>query len=121
MRRYLADGEHILYKNQLDVQMADSSEVTTEVQEALKRVKNYYRQKPNSKVLGIDWLRVGMTIYGWASPSDSSIWGNYWRRLGQAPVIYDEGRASRTASELSGLLSAKGCFGSTVTFDTTSI
>ena len=121
MRRYLADGEHILYKNQLDVQMADSSEVTPEVQEALKRVKNYYRQKPNSKVLGIDWLRVGMTIYGWASPSDSSIWGNYWRRLGQAPVIYDEGRASHTASELSGLLSAKGCFGSTVTFDTTSI
>lgn len=121
VRRYLADGEHILYKNQLDVQMADSSDVSPEVQEALKRVKNYYRQKPNSKVLGIDWLRVGMTIYGWASPSDSSIWGNYWRRLGQAPVIYDEGRATRTASEISGLLAAKGCFGSTVTFDTTSI
>ena len=121
VRRYLSDGEHILYKNSLDVQMADSSAVTPEVQEALKRVKNYYRQKPNSKVFGIDRLRVGMTVYGWASPKDSTIWGNYWRRMGQAPVIYDEGMAVRTASQLAGLLESKGCFGSTVTFDTTSI
>ncbi len=119
--RYLADGEHILYKNRLDLQMADSSEVPSEVHDAIKRVKNYYRQKPNSKVLGIDRLRVGMTIYGWASPSDSSIWGNYWRRLGQAPVVYDEGMASRTASQLAGLLESKGCFGSTVTFDTADV
>lgn len=121
VRRYLAQDEHILYKNQLDVRMADSSEVTPEVQDALRRAKNYYSQKPNSKVLGIDWLRVGMTIYGIASPNDSTIWGNYWRRLGQAPRIYDEGMAQRTATQLAGLLESKGCFGSTVSFDTTSI
>ncbi len=121
VRRYLADGEHILYKNMLDVQMADSSAVTPEVQDALKRAKNYYRQKPNSKVLGIDRLRVGMTIYGWASPSDSTIWGSYWRRLGQAPRVYDEAMAQRTVVQLAGLLESKGCFGSTVTMDTVAI
>lgn len=121
VRRYLAADEHILYKNRLDVQMADSSEVTPEVQDALKRVKNYYRQKPNSKVFGIDALRVGMTIYGWTSPKDSTIWGNYWRRMGQAPRIYDEGRATLTATQITSLLNAKGCFGSTVTFDTADI
>lgn len=121
VRRYIPEGEHLLYKNRIDVQMADSSAVTPEVQDALKRAKNYILQKPNSKVFGIDKLRVGMTIYGWTSPTDSSLWGNYWRRMGQAPRIYDEGRARRTASQLASLLQAKGCFGSTVSFDTTEI
>ena len=121
VRRYIPEGEHLLYKNRIDVQMADSSAVTPEVQDALKHAKNYILQKPNSKVFGIDQLRVGMTIYGWTSPKDSSLWGNYWRRMGQAPRIYDEARARRTASQLTSLLHAKGCFGSTVSFDTTEI
>lgn len=121
VRRYIPEGEHILYKNQLDVKMADGSEATPEVQEALKYSRTYFLQRPNSKVLSIDKLRVGMTVYGWASPTDSSIWGNYLRRLGQAPVIYDEALARRTATQLAGLLREKGCFSSTVTFDTATI
>ncbi len=121
VRRYIPEGEHLLYKNQLDVQMDDGSDVTPEVQEALKFARNYYKQKPNSRVLGIDGLRVGMTIYGWASPTDSSLWSNYLRRLGQTPVIYDEALAMRTTSQLAGLLREKGCFNSTVTFDTAAI
>ena len=121
VRRYLGPDEHLLYKNSIDIQMADSNAVTAEVNDALKHVKNYILQKPNSKVLGIDRLRVGMTIYGWTSPTDSSMWSNYWRRMGQAPRIYDEARAYRTATQLTSLLQAKGCFGSQVTFDTADI
>ena len=121
VRRYIPEGEHLLYKNVMEVQMADGSEVTPEVQEALRFARNYLQQKPNSKVLGIDKLRVGMTIYGWASPQDSSLWGNYLRRMGQAPVIYDEMLARRTATQLAGLLREKGCFNSTVAFDTADI
>ena len=121
IRRYIPEGEHLLYKNQLDVQMTDGSEVTPEVQDALKISHTYFKQKPNVKVLGIDKLRVGMTVYGWASPKDSTLWGNYLRRLGHAPVIYDEGRARQTATQLAGLLREKGCFNSTVTFDTAAI
>ncbi len=116
--RYVPDGEHVLYKNQLLVNMSDSSEVSPEVKDALKNARNYYVQKPNSKVLGIDWLRVGMNIYGIANPKDKSFVGNYFRRLGQAPVVYDADKATRTASQLQRLLQAEGCFGSTVTFDT---
>ena len=121
VRRHMAPDEHLLYKNLIDVQMADSTAATPEVQDALKRAKNYILQKPNSKVLGIDKFRVGMTIYGSTSPNDSSIWGNYWRRMGQAPRIYDEARARRSATQLSSLLQAKGCFGSQVSFDTAEI
>ena len=116
--RYVPEGEHVLYKNKLEVSMNDSSEVTPEVKDALKNVRNYYLQKPNSKVLGIDQLRVGMTIYGIANPKDKSIIGNYFRRLGQAPRVYEANRAAATASQLQRLMQAKGCFGSRVTFDT---
>ena len=116
--RYVPEGEHVLYKNVLDVQMVDGTDVSPEVKSALAGVKNYYVQKPNSKVLGIDQLRVGMTIYGIAHPKDNSFVGKYFRRLGQAPRIYDPAKAVRSASQLQQLLESKGCFGSTVTFDT---
>ena len=116
--RYVPDGEHVLYKNNLEVTMSDSTEVSDEVNDALKNARNYFLQKSNTTVLGIDWLRVGMNIYGIANPKDKSFVGNYFRRLGQAPRVYDADKAARTASQLQRLLHAKGCFGSTVTFDT---
>ena len=116
--RYVPEGEHVLFKNKLEVTMADSSEVSPDVEDALRNARNYYLQKPNSKVLGIDWLRVGMNIYGIANPKDKSFIGNYFRRLGQEPRVYDADKARRTATQLQRLLQAKGCFGSTVEVDT---
>lgn len=119
--RYIPEGSYRLDETVQTVVMSDGSEATPEVVDALKNSENYYLQRRNSKVFGIRWLPVGMWIYSIASPSDSSFWGNYWRRLGQAPVIYDEDRARRTARQLQGLLETKGCFNSTVTFDTLNI
>ncbi len=119
--KYLGEGESLLFHTEQTVVMADSSEVTPEVTDALKRSQNYYLQRQNSKGFGIKNMPVGMWIYCIASPSDSSFWGRYWRNLGQAPVIYDEGKAQRTAQQLQRLLETKGCFNSSVTFDTTEI
>ena len=49
---YLGPGEHVLHDVTFDVQMADSSAVTPEVADALKHVKKYYLQRPNTKALG---------------------------------------------------------------------
>ena len=114
--RYLADDEYALYRQVVDISMADSSDVAPEVSAALKKSKSYMLQKPNSKILFLG--RVGMYIYNWASPSDSTFWGNYWRRTGQATVVYDENKAYRSAQQLQQLLESKGCFGSKVSFDT---
>ena len=114
--KYLGEGESLLYKTEQTVVMVDSSEVTPEVKEALKKSQNYYLQHPNSKVLGIP---LGMRVYCVASPTDSSFWGRYWRNLGQEPAVYDEGKTQRTVQQLQYLLESKGCFNSTVTFDTT--
>ena len=116
--RYVPEGEYVLYKNKVEVAMSDSTVVSDEVNDALKNTRNYIVQKPNSRVFGIDPLRVGMNIYGMANPKDKTLVGNYLRRVGQAPVVYDHSKAARTASQLQRLLEAKGCFGSSVTFDT---
>ena len=119
--RYIPDGSYRLDETVQTVEMADNTEVPSEVEEALKKSENYYVQRRNSKVLGVRWLPVGMWIYCIAKPENTSFWGNYWHRLGQAPVIYDEDKARRTARQLQGLLESKGCFNSTVTFDTLEI
>ena len=119
--RYVGEGEHVLHHTELDVQMADSSEVTPEVRDALKRARNYYTQRPNSKFLGVRWLPVGKWVYCFATDTTSNIWNNYFHRIGQAPVVYDEERAVQTTVQLQRLLESKGCFGSTVDFDTISV
>jgi hypothetical protein len=119
--KYIPEGSHLLHDVVQNVEMADSSAVTPEVSDALRKAEYYWLQRPNSKVLGWKNMPVGMWIYCVANPSDSSFWGNYWRNLGQAPVVYEEGKAHRTAQQLEKLLEAKGCFGSSVSFDTVAI
>ena len=102
--RYIPEGSYRLDETVQTVVMSDGSEATPEVVDALKNSENYYLQRRNSKVFGIRWLPVGLWIYTVARPSDDSFWGSYWRRLGQAPVIYDESKAIRTAHQLQGLL-----------------
>lgn len=116
--RYIPEGSYRLDETEQTVIMTDSTEATPEVKDALKNSENYYVQRKNSKVLGIKGLPVGMWIYGIAKPTDSSFVGKYFRQLGQAPVIYDEEKSKKTARQLQGLLENKGCFHSTVTFDT---
>ncbi|MBD5206347.1 MAG: BamA/TamA family outer membrane protein [Bacteroidales bacterium] len=49
---------------------------------------NYVRQRPNNRFLHISRLRLG--VYN-MSGEDSTKWWNKWvRRLGEAPVIYDD-------------------------------
>ena len=69
---YLAPGEHVLHDVTLDVQMADSSAVTPEVADALKHVKKYYLQRPNTKTLGIKWLPISKWTYCFLSDTSSN-------------------------------------------------
>ncbi|MBO4599760.1 MAG: hypothetical protein J5641_03370, partial [Bacteroidales bacterium] len=113
--KYLQPGQMRLYKNQINVAMADSSEVTPEVSEALKDAKQYFFQSPNRKLLWVPWK---MRLYCLSNPEKDNWWNNLLRSNGEAPVAYDRMAAQRTASQLGMLLNAKGCFNSTVTTDT---
>ena len=115
--KYLQPGQKVLYRNEVNVVMADSSKVTPEVSEALSNVRQFYYQTPNKRFL---FMPLRMRLYCSTNPDDSSGWSNFWRSQGEAPVVYDPLAAQRTAAQIATLLKTKGCFNSTVTVDTVS-
>lgn len=117
VEKFLQPDERVLNRNIYEVVMADSSEVPAEINDALKGMKKYARQKPNTHVLGFG-PRVSMFIYCLSNPDKDNFWHRYLRRKGQAPVIYDDNLSAQTCDQLTNLLNAKGCFKSKVTFDT---
>ena len=119
--KYIPEGGHLLHDIELKVEMADSSAVTPEVKDAIKHAKKYYSQRPNTKVLGIKWLPSSMWTYCFLTDTTSNFWNNSMHRLGEAPVVYDEGKTRQTVRQLQQLMEAKGCFGSQVSFDTVSM
>ena len=113
--KYLNDGERVLNKSSVEVVMADSTAVPKEVKAATKNADKYITQKSNRRLFGI---RNNMRTYCSTSPSDTSWWGNFWRAQGEPPVVYNEQSARRSAQQIATLMRSKGCFKSTVTFDT---
>ena len=105
----------MLYKNEINVSMADSTPVPPEVSDALLNAQRYFYQTPNKKIL---WVPLYMRIYCLTNPKSDNWWSNFWRSQGEPPVVYDPKTAQRTASQLAKLLKTKGCFNSTVTTDT---
>lgn len=72
----------------------------------------YVRQKPNAKWFSL--FKLPMYIYG-ASGLDSTKWINkFWRKLGDAPVIYDHSQALETEAEILKAVRNSGYMGATV-------
>lgn len=118
VEKFIRGDERILSSNQFLVEMPDGKEQPAEIKEALKDVRRYARQKPNTRPLGL-LPRISMHIYCLSNPADSNWLNRYLRRQGQAPVIYDEFATMQTAEQIKELLESKGCFRSSVSFDTT--
>lgn len=106
--RHVPEGSLLL--DAVDVVVDDSSEVES------ADFVNYIRQMPNHKVLGFAKLQLG--IYN-MSGSDSSKWYNRWlRRLGQAPVIFDNDITETSGRQLRQALINKGYMDADVVIDT---
>ena len=115
--KHLQQDELVLKRNYYEIAMADSTQPSKEVQEALSDMKKFVRQKPNSRLLGVG-PRLSMRVYCLSNPKKDNFLHRYLRRKGQAPVIYDEAATLQTAEQLQGLLESKGCFESKVSYDT---
>ncbi len=115
--KFIQPDERVLNRNRFEVSMADGSKPSKEINEALSDMKKFIRQKPNSHILGFG-PRLSMRIYCLSNPDKDNFWHNYLRRRGQQPVVYDENASTQTANQIAGLLESKGCFHSSVTFDT---
>ena len=77
-----------------------------------KELKNYLRQQPNSRFWGL--FRINLGLYN-ISGQDTSRWINRsLRKIGEAPVIYEELLTQRSAMALERYLFSKGYFDSEV-------
>lgn len=75
-------------------------------------LKMYIRQNPNAKWFSL--IKTQLYIYN-LSGSDSTKWGNkLLRRLGDAPVIYDEKEADRSCEEIRKAVQNMGYMAATV-------
>ena len=107
--RHVPQGEYLLDKTSITIENAPEVNASS--------LQNYLRQTPNHKVLGFAKLQLG--VYN-MSGRDSTKWYNRWaRRLGQAPVIYDESLTEQSKRQLRQAMINRGYSNVAVDADTT--
>lgn len=75
-------------------------------------IKNYVRQKPNKRVLGI---RFHLGMYNLSNKDSDRGLSNWLRKIGEEPVIYDEFLAEKSVDYLKTYFNNKGYYNSIVT------
>lgn len=106
--RHVPVGEHLV--NSVTIKIEDSKEVKS------SDLYNYLRQTPNHKVLG--FVKLQLVTYN-LSGRDTTKWYNNWlRRLGQAPVIYDQSLTDASVRQLRQAMINKGYMDAVVKVDT---
>jgi len=108
--KHVPDDRYLLDK--VDIHVRDSKDISTE------ELYNFLRQRPNHKVLG--FAKLQLSTYS-LSGRDSTRWWNRWlRRLGEAPVIYDDELTEASGRQLHQALVNRGYLDTRVEIDTVS-
>ena len=106
--KHVPEGNLLVDKVKIDIK--DNSEVSS------KELYNYLRQTPNHTVLG--FAKLQLATYN-MSGHDTTKWYNRWlRRLGQAPVLYNDNLTQASAFQLRQALINKGYLSAQVDVDT---
>ena len=106
--KFVPEGQHLVDK--VTINVIDNPSIDK------KEMRNYLRQTQNHEILGGWKFQLG--IYN-MSGRDSSKWYNRWvRKVGQAPVIYDQALTDISASQLRLALINKGYLDTEVMVDT---
>ena len=99
--RYVPEGKYLL--NRISVKVDDHN---------LKReeLKTHIKQKENLKILG--FLKFHLGIYNLSSAKKENDW---LKRIGEAPVLYDEAQTQKSCDQLKIYLKNKGYYNAVVT------
>lgn len=95
--RYVPDDEYLLDK--VYIQSTDSRVKS-------KDLRPYLKQKTNLKILGI--VRFHLGIYNMSGKDDTKGVNKWLRKIGEAPVIYDDYESEKSKEELKKYLRNKG-------------
>lgn len=106
--RYIPEGKYLL----------DKYEIKTDNRKIKKEeVNNYIRQNPNKRILG---FKFHLFLYNLSNTEKDKGINRWLRRIGEAPVIYDESAKERSKNQIELYLRNKGYYNSFVE-DTTII
>lgn len=95
--RYVPENEYLLDKVNI---------TSTDSRVKPKDLRPYLKQKSNLKILGI--LRFHLGIYNMSGKNDEKGINKWLRKIGEAPVIYDEFENKKSIEELKKYLRNKG-------------
>lgn len=101
--KHVQEGSYLLDKYSIHSDVKDISKSDLE---------DYLRQTPNSKVLGLFRMQLG--IYNLAGKDTSSKWNKSFMRMGAPPVIYDEYLTAKSADQLQRVFMNKGYINATI-------
>ena len=119
VNKYIPQGEYLLNSNEYVIEKDSlTNEEYKVVSSALSSVQKYAQQLPNTRILGV---RLGMRIYCLSNPKKDNWINNTIRNQGAKPVIFDKASMISTTQQLKLLLESKGCFGSTVVYETDTV
>ncbi|NLB02436.1 MAG: BamA/TamA family outer membrane protein [Bacteroidales bacterium] len=101
--KYVPEDKQLLTGTSIELKDGDLSK---------KELKNYLRQQPNSRFWGL--FRINLGLYN-ISGQDTSKWINRsLRKIGEAPVVYEDLLTQRSAMAMERYLFSKGYFDSEV-------
>lgn len=100
--RYVQEDEYLLDRYRIKV---------TEGNVKKEELKDYIRQKPNKRILG---LRFHLGLYNLSSKKKEKGISNWLRTIGEEPVIFDEFLAKKSKEQLKSYLNNKGYYNSIV-------
>lgn len=107
--KHVPEGKYLVDKVSINIQGDDKV--------SSSELYNYLRQVPNHKVLGC--VKLQLATYNLAGEDTSKWYNNWFKELGQAPVIYDQDLTDISAVQLKMAMTNRGYMDATVEVDTT--
>lgn len=113
--RNLSQGEYLLQK----VKIETDKDTPREERITAPMLEQYVRQTPNTHFLGTNFY---VWAYNLANPDKDNWWNNLKRKIGEAPVIFDNALTQKSAENLKTYMDSRGYYSSQVEYqvDTTS-
>ncbi len=96
--KYVPDDNYLLKRNEFKVSESDISK---------QEIKNYVKQKPNKRILGI---RFHLRVYNLSKKDKNNRFNNWLREIGESPVVLDELMKGRTSNQLEQLFVNNGYY-----------
>jgi len=101
--KHVQEDEYLLNKTRI---IADDKEI--EVDE----MKGYYKQRPNKRIFGI--MRFHLGLYNLSRQGSVKGLDEWFRKIGEEPVIYDEYTTQKTSEQFELFLNKKGYWNANV-------